>query len=113
MPPRATYDRPTTQGRVGTNFDAHDHALSQWAGQGHPYDNDNTCDCGRNTSSNPDNAQIDPSLLQVSPLGERQGQRCINVDSEGARVDFGQRKRATCDTITASLIRASKRHREL
>jgi len=113
MPPRATYDRPATQGRVGADFDAHDRALSQQAGQGRPYDNDNTRDRGRNTSSNPDNAQIDPSLLQVSPLGERQGQRRINVDSEGARADFGQRKRATCDAITASLIRASKRRREL
>ena len=113
MPPRATYDRPATQGRVGANFDAHDRALSQRAGQGHPYDNDNTRDRGRNTSSNPDNAQIDPSLLQVSPLGERQGQRCINVDSEGAHVDFRQRKHATCDAITVSLIRASKRCREL
>ena len=110
MPPRA---RSTTQGRVGADFGAHNGAPSQRAGLGRPYDNDYTLDRGHGSGSNPDNAQIDPSLLQVSPLGERQGQRRINVDSEGARGDSGQRKRATCDVITASLIRSSKRRREL
>jgi len=113
MPPRATYDRPSTQGRVGTDFDAHDRAPSQWAGFGRPHDNDYALDHGHGSGSNLDNSQIDPSLLQVSPLGERQGQRRINVDSDAAHVSSGQRKRATCDAITATITKSSKRRREL
>jgi hypothetical protein len=70
MPPRAAYDRPATQGRVGADFDAHDRAPSQWAGFGRPRDNDYALDRGHGSGSNLDNSQIDPSLLQVSPLGE-------------------------------------------
>ena len=113
MPPRAIHDRSATQGRIGAEFGAYDRAPSQRAGFGRPRDNDYALDRGHGGGSNLDNSQIDPSLLQVSPLGEQQGQRCINVDSEAPRVDSGQRKRATCDAITASIIRSSKRQREL
>jgi hypothetical protein len=113
MPPRAIHDRSATQGRIGAEFGAYDRAPSQRAGFGRPRDNDYALDRGHGGGSNLDNSQIDPSLLQVSPLGEQQGQRCINVDSEAPHVDSGQRKRATCDAITVSIIRSSKRQREL
>ena len=113
MPPRATYDRPATQGHVGANFDAHDRAPSQQAGFGRPHDNNYALDRGHGSGSNLDNSQIDPSLLQVSPLGERQGQRRINVDSDTAHMSSGQRKCATCDAITATITKSSKRRREL
>jgi hypothetical protein len=113
MPPRATYDRPTTQGCIGADFDAYDHAPSQRASFGRPHDNGYALDRGHGSGSNLDNSQIDPSLLQVLPLGERQGQRCINVDSNAAHASSGQWKRATCDVITATITKSSKRHREL
>jgi hypothetical protein len=113
MPPRAIHDRSTTQGRIGAEFGAYDRAPSQQAGFGRPRDNDYALDRGHGSGSNLDNSQIDPSLLQVSPLGERQGQRRINVDSEAPHVDSGQRKCATCDAITTSIIRSSKRQKEL
>jgi hypothetical protein len=113
MPPRAAYDRPATQGCIGADFDAHDRAPSQRAGFGRPRDNNYALDRGHGSGSNLDNSQINPSLLQVSPLGERQGQRRINVDSDAAHVSSGQRKRATCDAITATITKSSKRRREL
>ena len=113
MPPRAIRDRSATQGRIGTEFGAHDWAPSQRAGFGHPRDNDYALDHGHGSGSNLDNSQIDPSLLQVSLLGEQQGQRHINVDSKAAYMDSGQQKHATCDVITVSIIRSSKRQREL
>jgi len=113
MPPRAIHDRSATQGRISADFGTHDHAPSQRAGFGCPCDNDYALDRGHGSGSNLDNLQIDPSLLQVSPLGERQGQRRINVDSDAAHASSGQRKRATCDAITASITKSSKRHKEL
>jgi len=113
MPPRAAYDRPATQGHIGADFDAHDRAPSQWASFGRPRDNNYALDRGHGSGSNLDNSQIDPSLLQVSPLGERQGQRRINVDSDAAHMSSGQQKHATCDAITATITKSSKRCREL
>lgn len=113
MPPRANYDRSATQGRVGADFGAHERAPNQRVGLGRPRDNDYVLDRGHGIGSNLDNSQIDPPLLQSSPLGEQLGQRRINVDSDAARASSGQRKRATCDAITASITRASKRRKEL
>jgi hypothetical protein len=100
--------RPATQGRVGADFGAHDRGHSQRAGLGRPHDDDYTRDRRCNTRT-PDNMQIDHSLEQVSPLGDRYGQRHTNMDSELACTDSSQCKCATCDVITASIIRSSKR----
>ncbi len=70
MPPRAIHDRSATQGHIGADFGTHDCAPSQQASFGHPRDNDYTLDCRHSSGSNLNNSQIDPSLLQVLPLGE-------------------------------------------